>query len=202
MGNSPAKWRVQNNIQQGTYRTHYNLLKWQNIFAGRTESQVLTVLPLDRGNKSPYTLEDSSPDCMLGTSLHKLCHTLLCILLLIGHRNTSTTQFCDCLMGEIAIFFHRQIQAWKGQRKWSCMPPKTSIISKACSPFVIFLTSLNSFSWCRKYDHCPISLNLNMIVKEQTPSATDLHFVKRRVFSHRRIFGFFFLLIGNLLVHS
>lgn len=62
------------------------------------EGQVLTVLPLDRGNKSTSTLEDTLSDCMLGTSLHKLCNILVCIMPLIGHRLKSVVFFCHCLM--------------------------------------------------------------------------------------------------------
>lgn len=105
MGNSPAKWRLQNNAPVQLSPNPLPLPKMTEYFCRyNREGQVLAVLPLDRGNKSPYTLEDTFPDCTLGTSLHKLCHILLCIMLLIGHRCISTAYFCHCLMGKISIF--------------------------------------------------------------------------------------------------
>lgn len=48
------------------------------------EGQVLAVLPLDRGDKSLSTPEDSLPVGKLGTSLSRPCHTLPCRSSLIG----------------------------------------------------------------------------------------------------------------------
>lgn len=48
------------------------------------EGQVLAVLPLDRGDKSLSTPEDSLLVGKLGTSLSRLCHTLPCRSSLIG----------------------------------------------------------------------------------------------------------------------
>lgn len=86
------------------------------------EGQVLPVLPLDRGNKSPCTLEDTFPGCMLGTSLHKLCHILLCILPLIGHSLKSVAYFCHSLRGKESVFCLNRYQPGKERgrkRHWA-----------------------------------------------------------------------------------
>jgi hypothetical protein len=109
------------------------------------------------GNKSPCTLEATYPDCMLGTSLHKLCHILLCILLLIGHRHISTTQFCHCIFWETTIFPYKN-PSLERTKKMTSYAQKTSIINKAWSALVIYLPHLNSVSWCGKHGHVMITL--------------------------------------------
>lgn len=81
------------------------------------EGQVLTVLPLDRGNKSTNTLEDTFSGCMLGTSLNKLCHILVCILPLIGHRLRSIAYFCHCPMVTKSVLYFSSYRLGKKGRK-------------------------------------------------------------------------------------
>lgn len=133
--------------------THYHFPRWQSIFAGTVgkDKSWLSCLLTEEINH-PYTLEDTFPDCMLGTSLHKLCHVLLCILLLTGHRRTSTAYFCHVLWGRYTFFLHRQTQAWKGHEENDIVCPKISNFSKICSWLMIFLTCPNPISWCIKWD--------------------------------------------------
>ena len=127
--------------------------RWQSIFACRVgkDRSWLSCLLTEQINH-PYTLEDTFPDCVLGTSSHKLRHILLCILLLTGHRRISTAYFCRCLMGKVHIFPLETDSGLKRTRENDPVLPKISIFSKICSWLMIFLTCPNLISWCIKQD--------------------------------------------------
>lgn len=73
-----AAWFLEVRATAATAAPSFIWLCSTPAFGDHGEGQVLAVLALDRGDKSPSTPEDSLPVSKLGTSLSRPCHILPC----------------------------------------------------------------------------------------------------------------------------
>lgn len=104
MGQSPIKWRVQNNAPAQLSWNPLPLPKMTEYFAGTAGKDKSWLCPtLDRGNKSPLPLEDTFPDCTCWELHYTSCATYYyaycCWLDIDAHHG----YFCVVLWGRLTF---------------------------------------------------------------------------------------------------